>query len=197
MNFLAHAYLSFNHPQVLIGNMISDFVKGKAQYYYPNSIQYGIKLHRAIDAFTDAHEATKTGKEIFRADYRLYSGAILDIIYDFFLANDESIFDAQSLMHFTQLVYEVLEENTFQLPSIFLVILPYMKKENWLYHYRTNQGIEKSLRGLVRRSAYLSDHQKAYDLFIKHSKELNNCYDAFFKDVKTFAERQFDAFFYK
>jgi acyl carrier protein phosphodiesterase len=136
MNFLAHAYLSFHHPQILIGNMISDFVKGKAQYSYPTNVQYGIKLHRAIDAFTDAHEATKTGKEIFRADYRLYSGAILDILYDYFLANDESIFDDQSLMRFTQSVYEILEENTFQLPSGFLIMLPYMKNENWLYHSR-------------------------------------------------------------
>ncbi len=195
MNFLAHAYLSFHHPQVLIGNMISDFVKGKTQYSYPKSIQYGIKLHRAIDSFTDAHAATKKGKEIFRKDYRLYSGAILDIVYDYFLANDKSIFDDQSLMRFTQSVYEVLEENAFQLPVGFFIMLPYMKKENWLYHYKTSQGIEKSLRGLVRRSAHLSDHQKAYDLFIKHNEELNDCYDIFFKDVKTYAKRQFDDLF--
>ena len=29
MNYLAHAYLSFGDPDVLTGNMISDFVKGK------------------------------------------------------------------------------------------------------------------------------------------------------------------------
>jgi acyl carrier protein phosphodiesterase len=71
--------------------MISDFVKGRSQYNYQKNIQYGIKLHRDIDAFTDAHDATRAGKEIFRNDYRLYSGAILDIIYDYFLANDEKI----------------------------------------------------------------------------------------------------------
>ncbi len=196
MNFLAHAYLSFNHPEVLTGNMISDFVKGKTQYSYPLNIQYGIKLHRAIDAFTDVHEATKIGKEIFRADYRLYSGAILDIVYDYFLANDKSIFEDQSLMIFTQSVYEVLEQNSFQLPPVFFMMLPYMKKDNWLYHYKTKQGIEKSLQGLVRRSVYLSDHLKAYNLFIKHNKELNDCYNAFFKDVKTYAKHQFEGFIF-
>ncbi len=195
MNFLAHAHLSFNHQQVLIGNMISDFVKGKTQFSYPKTIQYGIKLHRAIDAFTDAHEATKNGKEFFRQDYRLYSGAVLDIVYDYFLANDETVFNDLSLLQFTNSVYDTLEENAFQLPAGFFIMLPYMKKENWLYHYKTNQGIEKSLRGLVRLSAYLSDHQKAYDLFIKHNKELNDCYNMFFKDVKTYAKHQFDNYF--
>ncbi|HVE61679.1 MAG TPA: ACP phosphodiesterase [Chitinophagaceae bacterium] len=193
MNFLAHACLSFNHPQVLIGNMISDFVKGKNQYDYPPLIQSGISLHRNIDAFTDTHEATKIGKEIFRTDYRLYSGAIMDIVYDFFLANDKTLFDDQSLMKFTQSVYEVLEKNSFHLPPAFLVMLSYMKKEDWLYHYKTNMGIQKSLRGLVRRSAFLSDHSKAYELFIKYNKELGDCYDIFFTDVKTFAKRQFDS----
>ncbi len=51
MNYLAHAYLSFHDPEVLVGNMISDFVKGKKQYDYPDGIQKGIRLHRIIDLF--------------------------------------------------------------------------------------------------------------------------------------------------
>jgi acyl carrier protein phosphodiesterase len=42
MNFLAHAYLSFNNPEILVGNMISDFVKGSRQFQYPEAIQNGI-----------------------------------------------------------------------------------------------------------------------------------------------------------
>jgi acyl carrier protein phosphodiesterase len=39
MNYLAHAYLSFNEPGILTGNMISDFVKGKRKYDYSEIIQ--------------------------------------------------------------------------------------------------------------------------------------------------------------
>jgi acyl carrier protein phosphodiesterase len=35
MNYLAHAYLSFNDPEILVGNMISDFVKGKKKFDSP------------------------------------------------------------------------------------------------------------------------------------------------------------------
>ncbi len=59
MNYLAHAYLSFNMPDILVGNMISDFIKGKKQFDYPLPVQKGIRLHRAIDTFTDTHAATQ------------------------------------------------------------------------------------------------------------------------------------------
>src|SRR5947209_17908548 len=100
MNFLAHAYLSFKEPPILIGNMISDFVKGSQQFLFAEKIQKGIQLHRAIDTYTDDHPATKKAKEIFRPAYRLYSAPIMDVIYDHFLANDDTIFSSTSLLQF-------------------------------------------------------------------------------------------------
>ena len=72
--------------------MISDFVKGRKKYDYPQEIQHGILLHREIDNFTDTHPATKTAKEIFRPAYRLYAGSFIDVVYDHFLALDENEF---------------------------------------------------------------------------------------------------------
>src|SRR5438552_2946814 len=102
MNYLAHAYLSYNEPEILVGNMISDFVKGKQKYGYPVMIQKGIQLHRDIDMFTDNHPATAKAKDFFRSAYRLYSGPLLDIIYDHFLANDHSLFTERSLFDYTE-----------------------------------------------------------------------------------------------
>ena len=72
MNYLAHAYLSFNKPEILIGNLISDFVKGKKKFDYSTGIQKGIALHRAIDQFTDDHAITQSAKLFFKPAYRLY-----------------------------------------------------------------------------------------------------------------------------
>jgi acyl carrier protein phosphodiesterase len=191
LNFLAHAFLSFNDPQILAGNMISDFVKGKTKFNYPPRIQQGIMLHRAIDAFTDAHEATAMAKTFFRPHYRLYSGAIVDILYDHYLANDPYLFTEASLKTFTSKVYQSLEEQAAHLPQTFIYLLPYMKGENWLFNYRTKDGISRSLRGLVRRSSFLSDYQTAINLFEDNYEALGACYALFFKDVKTFAKEQF------
>jgi acyl carrier protein phosphodiesterase len=190
MNYLAHAYLSFGNTDLLVGNMISDFVKGAKQYDYPALIQNGIRLHREIDQFTDVHKATAAGKAVFRSSYGLYSGAVLDVIYDHFLASDEKIFTDMALQDFSSDTYQVLEEQSAHLPQGFLVMLPYMKMHNWLYNYRKREGIEQSLRGLIRRAAYLTDHQPAYKIFEERYAELQSCYDDFFPDVKEFAKRR-------
>jgi len=193
LNYLAHAYLSFNDPQILVGNIISDFVKGKKKFDYPAGIQQGIMLHRMIDTFTDEHEATKEAKEIFRPHYRLYSGAFIDVVYDHFLATDENEFSASSLFDFSQQVYTGLDNYLQWLPGPFAAMFPYMKTQNWLFNYRTPQGIEKSMSGLVRRATYLTESDTAYQLFEKYYQPLQQCYRQFWKDAMPFVRKQFDA----
>lgn len=192
MNFLAHAYLSFHHPQILVGNMISDFVKGSARFSFNGFIQKGISLHRSIDHYTDTHPATKTAKSFFQPFYRLYSGAIMDVLYDHYLAADPAVFTEASLKAFTAETYNHLADHSPELPPRFLTVFAFMRSEDWLFHYRTREGIRKSLAGLVRRAAYLSDSQPAYELFLRHYAELRACYEIFFEDVKLYAKQKFD-----
>ena len=192
MNYLAHAYLSFNDPEVLVGNMISDFVKGKKKFDYPAGIQKGIMLHRYIDTFTDTHEATKEAKEIFRPHYRLYSGAFVDVVYDHFLATDSAEFTESSLLDFSQQVYSILDKQIQWLPERFALMFPYMKEHNWLFNYRTKWGTGKSLGGVVRRSAYLTESETAYQLFEQHYQLLQDCFRHFWASAKPFARNQFD-----
>lgn len=172
--------------------MISDYVKGKKKFDYPPGIQKGIMLHRAIDTFTDAHKATKEAKEIFRPVYRLYSGAFVDVLYDHFLAADSTEFPETALAVFSQQVYTVLDKNTQWMPDNFALMFPYMKQHNWLLNYRTRQGIQKSLGGVVRRSAYLTESDTAFDLFQQHYQLLQDCYRHFWAAVKPFARQQFE-----
>lgn len=191
MNYLAHAYLSFNDPEILVGNMISDFVKGKKKFDYPDRILAGINLHRLIDTFTDEHPATKQAKEFFRPHYRLYSGAFIDVVYDHFLAKDLSEFTNPSLLAFSKQVYLSLEENRQWLPEHFAGMFPYMKSQNWLYNYHTLLGTGKSFGGIVRRSSYLSESDTAYRLFTEYYQPLQECYRQFWSEVKPFAQEQF------
>ena len=185
MNYLAHAYLSFNRPGILVGNMISDFVKGRKRYDYPLQIQQGIALHREIDSFTDSHFATKEAKGIFRPAYRLYAGSFMDVVYDHFLAVDENEFTEESLKAFTVNTYNLLDQYTEYFPEKFSAMYPYMKAHNWLYHYRYREGIQKSLGGVVRRSKYLTESDTAYLLFNEHYDELKQFYQLFFPDLKS------------
>jgi acyl carrier protein phosphodiesterase len=191
MNLLAHAHLSFNQPQILVGNMISDYVKGKKQFDYPVVVQKGISLHRAIDNFTDTHEVTKEVKAFFRPQYRLYAGAFADVVYDHFLANDGAFFFADNdLKVFSAGVYKVLEENTALLPGPFKKMLPYMIEHNWLYNYKNKWGIQKSFAGLVKRAVYLEESAIAFDIFNKNYDAIKSFYSIFYPDLKKFAEQE-------
>lgn len=190
MNYLAHAYLSFGIPEILLGNMISDFVKGKKKLEYPAMIQAGISLHRSIDEFTDRHEVTRIAKNYFRSDYGLYSGAITDIIYDYFLANDKEEFKAESLMSFSTGTYSDLESLSIYFPEKFRMFFHYMRLQNWLYHYKFREGIQNSLRGLARRASYLKETETAFDLFQEHLSDLSSCYHDFFPELKTYSRNR-------
>lgn len=187
MNYLAHAYLSFHQPEILVGNMISDYVKGNKKFNYPPLILAGIHLHRAIDQFTDQHPATSRLKEVFKPSYRLYSGAFADVAYDHFLANDPSQFPDEQLFAFSQWVYQRLDAYIEIFPDKFRHMFPYMKQHNWLYNYRLRSGMEQSFGGLVRRAAYLTESDTAFRLFEEHYEIIAACYQSFFPDVKKFA----------
>lgn len=186
MNLLAHAWLSFGHPEILVGNMISDFVKGKKKFDYSPGIQKGIMLHRAIDTFTDFHPATRAAKEFLKPAVGPYSGAFVDVVYDHFLANDITEFTPASLQQTALDTYAVLSTFEQDLPSPFRQMLPYMSSQNWLFNYHTLPGIQKSFNGVVRRAAYLNSSDEVYALFELHYTSLQKCYKDFFPAVKAY-----------
>lgn len=188
MNYLAHAFLSFNKKDILAGNMISDFVKGKSKYNYPGQIQKGIHLHRLIDEFTDTHAATARARTYFRPQYRLYSGAFVDVVYDHFLAIDENQFKSYGgIMNFSAEVFRLLDYHFNLFPERFKKMFPYMKSQNWLYNYQFREGIQKSFQGLAFRAAYLKESAMAFEIFNEYYAELRSCYEEFFPDIKQYA----------
>lgn len=188
MNLLAHAFLSFNHPQTLVGNMISDFVKGKKKFAYSAFILNGINLHRAIDTFTDAHEATKLAASYLKPAAGAYAGAFADVVYDHFLANDATQFNKDNaLQEFATETYSSLQDNFSLLPEKFAAMLPYMQSQNWLYNYKHLWGIQNSFGGVVRRAKYIESSEETFALFEKNYASLQDCYNNFFPAVKAFA----------
>lgn len=187
MNYLAHAYLSFNDPDILAGNMISDFVKGKKQYDFPIGVQKGIRLHRAIDQFTDSHLLIKEMKKVFQPHYGLYAGAFNDIACDYFLANDRTLFESQQTLDtFTSNVYAHLYNQHEVLPETFQRFLFYMKQGNWLYNYQFEWGIQKSFEGMVHRAVYLQDSETAFNVFVNNIDHLQPLYNTFFPLLKQY-----------
>lgn len=172
--------------------MISDHVKGKKKDDFPLRIRNGIALHRAIDSFTDSHPATRIAKDLFRPAYRLYSGAIMDVLYDHFLATDLNEFDDQKLLKFSEQVYSSVDQQSRYFPATFAKMFPYMKEQNWLYNYRTMNGTSKSLGGMAYRATYITETDTALGIFRDNYQLLTGCYRQLWADIKPFAKNLFE-----
>ena len=187
MNFLAHSYLSFSEEQ-LVGNMIADFVKNRDVARLPESIQKGIKLHRAIDTFTDAHPLIHEATAPFRPLVRLYSGAFVDVAFDYFLANDTTENFQREWQEHSQRVYAVLRRYEEFLPEVFKKVLDKMQQDDWLYNYRNEWGIEYSFRNVVNKAQFLDKTINVFPAFLANKDFLREKYEIFFPEIKLFAQ---------
>lgn len=189
MNYLAHAFLSFGQPEILTGNLLADFVKGKRQFTFSSGIQKGIKLHRAIDDFTDKHEATREAKQYFMPACGRYCGAFMDVVYDHFLARDIHHFNQASLKDFAQKTYNTIRPFEPAFPDRFDKVYYYMEHQDWLSGYYFKEGIFKSFRGLSYRAKFLNEHDAdaAALAFEQHYTQLQHYYSTFMPDVEAFA----------
>ncbi len=146
MNFLAHLYLSGDNVDVRLGNFIGDHVKGSLLGRYPDGVQKGIFLHRAIDFYTDTHPATFEVRQLFREGYRKYSGVVVDVFFDHFLARYWGTFSPYPLKGFTRKFYYQMVLRYRELPKTIRNFLPFLIQSNRLYSYHRIEGVEQTLR---------------------------------------------------
>ncbi len=189
MNFLAHIYLSYNHPEIEIGNFIADSVKGNNYLEYPNRIKEGIILHRKIDTFTDTHPIIRSAKDYF-SEYNHYAGVILDIVLDHFLAKNWSYFHDLPLLDFTHNFYNLLEHNWKYLPKRVQQFYPNMKSQNWLYMYQSIPGITDILYQMNRRTNNISKMNFSVIELRKFYTEIEESFFLFFKELEVFVKKE-------
>jgi acyl carrier protein phosphodiesterase len=190
MNYLAHFHLSNNDKDLIIGNYIADDVKGKGYLKYALPIQNGILLHRKIDAFTDTHLAVARSKDTIRHHQNKYTPVVMDVFYDYFLANSWEKYADEDLLNFTNDIYKILFKNIYHLPLKSQVRLPFMANSNWLYNYGKIEGIQKSLTGLSKRTNYTNNMAQAHIILQKHEESLLNDFEEFYPQLITFVANE-------
>lgn len=160
---------------------MADFVKGSQFGQYKEGIVKGIRLHRAIDTFTDAHAIVSESKTRLYPNYHKFAGVIVDIFYDHFLAKNWLTYSPMPLHEFADKVYGTLMHNQTDLPRGVKEMLPYMISNNWLVSYSTTSGIEKILGQMSRR--------------VKHTQVNMELSVAELKEHYTLFENEFESFF--
>ena len=152
MNFLAHIYLSGNNDLLKIGNFMADSIRGNSYENYPEEIKKGILLHRSIDSFTDMHPVYRQSKHRLHEKYGHYSGVIMDIFYDHFLAKNWANYSNKKLEVYADEFYQLLRDNYDLLTDKIQGMMPYMIARNWLVSYASISGLEMILFQMDHRT---------------------------------------------
>jgi acyl carrier protein phosphodiesterase len=191
MNFLAHIYLSGENDQVKVGNFIGDWIKGNEHKKYPADIQKGILLHRSIDSFTDNHAIVKKSKSRLNDKYHKYSGIIIDIFYDHFLAHNWKVFSDVELVDFTRNLNNCLVSHMSFLPPDIQEFIPKFMKRRWIESYATLEGIEHVLEGMSKHTSLPDKTIDAIDILKREYEELKTEFFDYFPQLVAHVEENF------
>ena len=161
MNYLAHIYLSGTNDLLKIGNFMADSIKGHDYEKFDSEIKKGILLHRHIDSFTDMHPIYRQSKHRLHEKYGHYSGVIMDILYDHFLAKNWSKYSDEKLEDYANDFYQLLQDNYDILTERIKGMMPYMIARNWFVSYATIAGLEMILFQMDYKTKHRANMQEA------------------------------------
>jgi acyl carrier protein phosphodiesterase len=192
MNFLAHIYLSGDSREILIGNFIGDYVKGKNISGYPEKVKQGIMLHRKIDSFTDSHILTRASKKVIAEKYGLYAGIVVDIYYDHFLSANWHLYSEIPLREYIHDRYRLLDSGFSIFPAGVKSWFPYFIKSNWLETYIHFNGLNMVFKRMSYRTS-LPDHS---DYAVSQLKEnydfLKENFIEFFSNMREMVQKDYN-----
>lgn len=191
MNWLAHTLLSEPTIDFQLGNLLADVVRGENRVATSEDFKRGAACHKAIDAFTDAHPLVHQSRGRLPAQYRRFSGVLIDVFYDYLLANRWERYSTLSLQQFVQAFYAGAKTTTLPLPDDARVMLERIIKFDSLGSYREIGGVERALR---RISAYLSQRwRRSFDLeasvpfMLEAESEIASDFERFFPELQSHA----------
>ena len=108
MNFLAHFHLAWPDAGLVAGGLEGDFHKGPLCGALPRHLERGIRLHRAIDAYTDQHPLVRQLRRELPPGLRRYSGILIDLCFDHYLTRHWQRYSDMPLRDFSDAVYATL-----------------------------------------------------------------------------------------
>jgi acyl carrier protein phosphodiesterase len=194
MNHLAHALLAGDDEALQLGGMLGDFVHGQLDASsLPPRVVDGIRLHRAIDTYTDAHPRVLAAKALLPAPYRRYAGILLDMWFDHCLARDFPRWSAQPLQPYSDALRVLLWRHDALLPPALRRFRGYMDFHQLPAGYADRAVLGQALAGIGQRLSRANPLDSALPVLVEREAELQWCFEAFFPELRRFAREWVEA----
>lgn len=191
MNFLAHLLLAKPTSVSQAGNFLGDFIKGTPESLaetLPADLLHGIMMHRHVDVFTDAHPAFKEGKTLLKKENRRFSGIVLDIFTDHFLARNWKDYATETLSAYNEKVNKNLREHWEYFPEDAREVAQSMYEHEWFQTYLEVEGVEYVLQRLGSRKAAFHPIRASFSDFTEHYGEYEKLSHKLLKDAVQFSK---------
>ena len=193
MNYLVHLYLAGADPELQLGGLMGDFVKGPIPADYPEKLALGLRLHRRIDSLAQNSPYTRQSRQRLDPKFGHGRGIIVDIFYDHFLAVNWSDYSTESLASYAEKVYRLLQEQHAQLPAGLQQVALRMIKHNWLVSYQYRAVVGKALQSISRRLSRPLPLGEGIEDLAAHEVLFRHYFEGFMREATDFVKKEFGA----
>jgi acyl carrier protein phosphodiesterase len=191
LNYLVHLYLSGSDPEIQLGGLMGDFVKGKIPSDYPRKIALGLYLHRRIDTLAQNSSHTRQSRQRLDPKFGHGRGIIVDIFYDHFLAALWPNYSTVPLESYAADIYKLLQKSYQQLPHGLQQVAPRMIEYNWLVSYQHREVVGKALQRIAQRLSRPLPLAEGVDDLATHEVSLQQDFADFINEAKVFVKEEF------
>ncbi len=190
MNHLAHALLAdAGGTEFALGSAMGDFAHGRPDPAWPAARQAGLRFHRAIDRYTDAHPQVVAARRLFRPPLRRFAGIALDIWLDHLLVLGWArLVPGEPLERFTQRWLSLLDAHAAELPEPMRGLVAWMRTHRLPAAYGDEVTLDLVFHALAKRLSRPSPLGDALPALLGHSVALQGHFDAFFPQLVAHAD---------
>jgi acyl carrier protein phosphodiesterase len=191
VNYLAHIFLAGPEPEAQLGGLLGDFTKPFSGMSFGATAEREILIHRRIDSFTDAHPIVLAAKARFSPRARRFSGLVLDLLYDHFLADHWSEYCDLDLRRYIDRFCITLLNPPFVLPERLSKLAPALASEDWLGSYAEYGGFERAVKRLsLRLSKGAEQMLEGLTDVRRHLSAFEAGFQSFFPELQSYVQRK-------
>lgn len=169
MNHFAHLVLSQPTLESTVGNLLGDFARGLDQDSLPQAVMAGLRNHRAVDRFTDAHPRVQAMKNCFSSERRRFAGIALDIYFDHLLIHHWQRFEQRHLETLIAEFYHRISQAHELMPHENMRrVTRRMVEYDWFGSYRNIDAVAESLDRVAGRIRFANRFDNAIEDLLRN-----------------------------
>ena len=154
-------------------------------------VSYGIQLHRSIDSFTDNHPDVKECIQLLKPGYGRFSGVVMDIFFDHFLAANWKDYSTVTLRQFAKQSHSVFISNFMMLPLRVKQFLPFLIQHRRLESYAKKENLFHVLEIMSNRTSLPANSEWAMTMLHQEYDQFERLFRRFFAELMEYVEREF------